>query len=442
MTAIRESVYRTVARTGCAVAFSAVLAVGLGAPSARAQTSHDHDRTTTAGEYLVRSASFNGYSDGFDQGARDLKIGPDFKPQFDESFLRAETGYTRDMGPFADYQSAFRQAYSRGYDDAHYSRDRNPAMNLPPAPPEPLYLAAQSGPRTEVPGGRSLGVASAKGYDAGYMQGAEDRRSGASYGYREETIYRAATDGYHPDLGDETRYQVVFRQIYARGYSDGFNGRARYTDTAILAEADHPDQTLPSESRSDVLGIAIASGYHEGFEQGTLDRKAHRSFGYRDYETYRQATTGHDSGRNLEPDYKTTFRQGYAGGYKAGYYGRTRNQIYEDRYDQHSGYRPGADDRGAHGDSREHGTVHSSTTIRQAADGGYRAGHERGQHDRQIGMQKPNPQGHGAYQFALDGWEPSFGDRSTYQQEFRTSFLRGYDDGFQGRGATSVPRPR
>jgi hypothetical protein len=442
MTAIRESAHRTGARIGCAVAFSAVLAIGLGAPSARAQTSHDHDRNTTAGEYLVRSASFHGYSDGFEQGARDLKIGPDFKPQFDESFLRAEAGYTRDMGPFADYQGAFRQAYARGYDDARAGRDRSPAMNIPPAPPEPDYRGGQYGPRTDVPGGRSLGIASAKGYDAGYVQGTEDKRSGRSYEYREGAIYRAANDGYHPDLGDETRYQVVFRQIYARGYSDGFNGRARYTDTAILADEDFPVQTLPTRSRSDILRIANASGYHEGFEHGTLDRKTRRSFGYRNDETYQQATAGYDSGWNVERDYQTTFRDGYAAGYKAAYYGRKRNQSYEDQYNQYPGYRSGADDRGSYGDSREHGTVQSSSTNRQAADNGYRTGHERGQYDRQIGTQKPNPQGHGAYQFALDGWEPNLGDRSTYQQEFRKNFVRGYDDGFHGREATSVPRPR
>jgi len=331
MTPNRKSVFRTVARTGYAVVFSAVLAIGLTAPSARAQTSHDYDQNAGS-EFLVRSAAFHGYSDGFEQGAKDLKVGPDFKPQFNENFLRAETGYTADMGLFADYQSAFRQGYSRGYEDARSGHDRNPAMNVPPTPPEPNHRGEQYGPRADVPGGNSLGVASAKGYDAGYTQGVDDQRRGGSYEYREQAIYRAATDGYHPDLGDEARYQVVFRQIYARGYSDGFNGRVRYTDTAVLADDDHPVQTLPTSIRSDVIRVANVSGYHEGFEHGTSDRNARRPFGYRHDEIYLQATAGYDRSWNVERDYQTTFRQGYAVGYKAGYYGRKRNPSYEDQY--------------------------------------------------------------------------------------------------------------
>jgi hypothetical protein len=329
MTTIRESLYRTVARTGCAVAFSAVLAVGLGAPSARAQTSHDHDRSAGGREYLNLSAAYNGYSDGFTRGAEDLKIGPDFKPQHDVTFLRAETGYTSDMGPLGDYQSAFRRAYSRGYADAHSGRERDPGMNLPPSPPEPGTPGG--------PGGSSLSVASAAGYDSGHAKGIEDRKSGVSYGYREDEIYRRATRGYYPSLGEETRYQMVFRQIYARGYSDGFNGRERYTDTEIAIQTDELVQALPSASRSETDAIPI--------------------------------------------------------------------------------------------DSRP-------------SESGYRTGHERGAHDRQIGTTKPNPQGHGAYQFALDGWDSTLGDRSAYQQEYRTSFVRGYDDGFHGRESTLVSRPR
>jgi hypothetical protein len=317
MTTIRECVYRTAVRTGCAVAFSAVLAVGLGAPPARAQTSHDSDRYATGIDHLTRSTSYNGYTDGFARSAEYLKSGAVFVVLIDLTFLRAESGYTPDMGPFADYQSAFRRAYTRGYSDAHYGRDHDPAMNVSPASPEPGALNEGDGPRTDALGGDSPGVASANGYDAGYEQGAGDSRRGASYAYRENEIYRAATDGYNPALGDETRYQVVFRQTYARGYSDGFNGRAYYTETAVEAH-------------------------------GRGDRRDH----------------------------------------------------------------PRAAD-----DSRRRRTVDSNPAVRQAADSGYRNGHERWQYNHQIGARNPNPQDHGAYQFALDGWESKLSDRSAFQQE-------------------------
>ena len=212
-----------------------MLALGLGAPAAHAQTSHDHDQNAGGGDSLTRTAVYHGYSEGYGRGAADLKSAADFRAQTDEIFLRALTGYTRDMGPVAQYQSAYRQAYAEGYSDGYRGRDCDLAKSRPPSPLEPGSRNEEYGPRSDGLGGTSLGVASAKGYEAGYKQGAEDGKHGLGYGYRDEEVYRAATDGYDPSLGDEKKYQMTFRQIYSRGYSDGFHGRARYTDPAVRA---------------------------------------------------------------------------------------------------------------------------------------------------------------------------------------------------------------
>lgn len=75
----------------------------------------------------------------------------------------------------------------------------------------------------------------------------------------------------------------------------------------------------------------------------------------------------------------------------------------------------------------------SQSLVQQAQQVGYRDGYQRGQYDRRMGTRRPNPQGHGAYQFGLDGWERDFGNASAYRQVFRQAFLQGYWDGFGRR---------
>jgi hypothetical protein len=69
--------------------------------------------------------------------------------------------------------------------------------------------------------------------------------------------------------------------------------------------------------------------------------------------------------------------------------------------------------------------------VRQAQQFGYRDGFQRGVYDRRIGVRRPNPPGHGAYQHALDGWQPSWGGAQVYRAHFRQAFLGGYWDGYR-----------
>jgi hypothetical protein len=65
---------------------------------------------------------------------------------------------------------------------------------------------------------------------------------------------------------------------------------------------------------------------------------------------------------------------------------------------------------------------------------GYVDGYNRGLYDRQTGRRTPNPAGHGAYQYALNGWTREFGSTGIYRQYYRNSFAQGYQDAFYGRG--------
>ena len=74
--------------------------------------------------------------------------------------------------------------------------------------------------------------------------------------------------------------------------------------------------------------------------------------------------------------------------------------------------------------------------------GGYYAGFDRGAYDSQR-RNRANPQGHGAYQHGFDGYDPSWGSSSTYQQNYRSAFIAGYQDGYGQRSYSNrYPRNR
>ena len=92
-------------------------------------------------------------------------------------------------------------------------------------------------------------------------------------------------------------------------------------------------------------------------------------------------------------------------------------------------------------DNRE-GDLNRNEVAQRASQNGYYAGYQRGAYDAQQ-RNRPNPQGHGAYQYGFDGFDPSWGSASTYQQYYRQSFIHGYQDGYGQRGYTrESPRRR
>ena len=64
---------------------------------------------------------------------------------------------------------------------------------------------------------------------------------------------------------------------------------------------------------------------------------------------------------------------------------------------------------------------------------GYSDGYARGRYDRSIGQRSLRPQGHGAFQYGLNGWTRELGSPSAYREYYRQSFVQGYQAGFYGR---------
>jgi hypothetical protein len=228
----------------------------------------------------------------------------------------------------------------------------------------------------------------------------------------------------------------------AQGGPQGHDHDGRY--------GDHHDDGYDRRGGEEGRRVVAVNGYAEGYEHGVRDRRDRASFDYEHGGAYQRAMEGYDEGFGSERAYQDRFREGYARGYEDGYYGRSRSRDYEraDGYDGHhdgddayGGYPAyrgtpdgdrGAYDAGRYADDRE-GDLNREEVARRAAQQGYYDGFERGQNDRRIGARRPKPEGHGAYQTALNGWDPEWGSEQTFRQTYRQYFMQGYEDGFGRR---------
>jgi len=205
---------------------------------------------------------------------------------------------------------------------------------------------------------------------------------------------------------------------------------------------------------SDIRRVATVNGYSAGYEEGVTDRRNRNRSGYTRRDVYREAMQGYDTSWGQPREYQNSFRQGYSRGYQDGFGGRQRNRSYNndnsrvydyrnspvDPYSSYPSYGRNPYDNGNNGsyngpvDNRR-GNMDADDVARRAAQNGYTAGFERGQYDaqRDKGRPNPNPQGHGAYQFGLDGWSQEWGSGATYQQYYRSYFIQGYQDAYQQR---------
>jgi hypothetical protein len=64
------------------------------------------------------------------------------------------------------------------------------------------------------------------GYREGYNAGRDDRASGRSRSYSDDSAYRDATIGYRSDYGSIDFYRSNFREGFRRGYEDGYRNRS------------------------------------------------------------------------------------------------------------------------------------------------------------------------------------------------------------------------
>jgi hypothetical protein len=205
--------------------------------------------------------------------------------------------------------------------------------------------------------------------------------------------------------------------------------------------------------RVDIRQAALSNGYEQGFEAGQRDRRSRKRFNYRDDLGYRNGNAGWNNGwGSRQNDYRTYFRQGFVMGYNDGFNSRARNRNYarnrggvvidnrNSPYDPYYNY-PSYGNYGGRYYSNDRGDLDRNEVAQRGAQNGYYAGYQRGLYDAQQ-RNKANPQGHGAYQFGFDGFDPEWGSASTYQSAYRQYFIRGYEDAYQRRNFNNQYRRR
>jgi hypothetical protein len=216
-------------------------------------------------------------------------------------------------------------------------------------------------------------------------------------------------------------------------------------------------------NRNDIQRLAISRGYGEGFEEGTRARRDRRNSDFRRTSPYRNGKSGYNRSWNSERDYQNWYRQGFEKGFNDAFYGRARNRGYDRNnggynggnggyygnngsynggnggyYGNNGGYNGNnggyyGNNGGYNGYSNDRGDLSPQEVAQRAGQTGYYAGYQRGQYDAQQRNQS-NPQGHGAFQFGYDGYDREWGSAQTYQQSYRSAFVRGYQDGYARRG--------
>lgn len=187
-------------------------------------------------------------------------------------------------------------------------------------------------------------------------------------------------------------------------------------------------------NRSDILRFAAANGYADGFERGLQDRRDRRRYNYRD-QRYDRGLDGFDRRwSSNQRDYQQAYRKGFVKGYQDAFNGRNRDRAYyrdRDRWYRNGQYQYDDYYQNTYYNN-ERGDLSPNEVAERAARSGYQAGFERGQYDARQ-RNRANPQGHGAFQFGFDGFDPEWGSAATYQQYYRAYFIRGYEDGYNRR---------
>ena len=219
------------------------------------------------------------------------------------------------------------------------------------------------------------------------------------------------------------------------------SAQVRVDSTKAERKAEKRAARLGRPQAQDQRTVIVDNGTVIDRSRVRVDPRAHRTDSNKRY-TYRNGAYYDQNGarvydyRNSRVDPYAQYPQyrrnnNYSYGYPSSGYSNTYpNYGYSNGYPS-SGYYGGYPNYGAYNNGK--GDRDRDDVARDAARNGYNAGFQRGQFDA-AQRNRPVPQGHGAYTFGYDGFDPSWGWASTYQQTYRQYFLRGYQDGFNRRG--------
>ncbi len=176
------------------------------------------------------------------------------------------------------------------------------------------YYGSDRAPRYDV-GRRAYD----NGYREGLQHGERDRRDGRRFDYRRQSDYRHADEGYNRGWGDRDDYQRAYRQGFAAGYTEGYNGaRGPYAPAAQYP----PPPPAGDYGRAERRSAAADVGFRDGYDAGRDD--AHDRDRHDPISAKRYRSGDHGYRREFGPldeykrEYRAAFLQGYDRGYREG----------------------------------------------------------------------------------------------------------------------------
>jgi hypothetical protein len=154
-----------------------------------------------------RRAYDNGYREGLEHGAEDVRRGRDFEYARHDDYRDADDSYSRSSGDKQTYRRIFRQGYVAGYTEGY---------------------RGFRGPRRSSWPGRSYSPAAQVGYRDGYAEGRDDAEDRDGYNPQRAKRYRDGDHDYDDRYGSRGQYRQEYRSAFLRGYEQGFRefGRA------------------------------------------------------------------------------------------------------------------------------------------------------------------------------------------------------------------------
>ena len=178
--------------------------------------------------------------------------------------------------------------------------------------------------------------------------------------------------------------------------------------------ADHKD-------RGDAREHGYEHGYRDGFHHGMDDRNHGNKF--------KPEVKDADDGYQKFMGNKDQYKDGYRGGFVAGYEDAFNNR--PGRFSQVYGpYDEGNRARGT-ADREDDYAQRGWSGSHLASDIGYRDGVAAGQSDYSR-HHDARPEDQHDYHDADHGYRSDYGNKSVYQQQYRDAFVQGYRDAYRG----------
>jgi hypothetical protein len=200
---------------------------------------------------------------------------------------------------------------------------------------------------------------------------------------------------------------------------------------------DNDNYTWGQNRNNDAREYGFHNGYRDGWNQGRAARMRRGSYNYGGSSD----TNGYNRYMGPRGQYKQGYREGYRVGYSDAFYSRRSQYSYtygqngnRTPWDPDGDGRPGYSNNGGYyGNNNNYNNGYNNGNG-SASQWGYRDGLAAGQKDRSTGHSY-RPTEWAAYRDADHGMSSStgYGSSDQYKQEYRQSFMNGYQQGYGRR---------